>query len=181
LRNLNAIQRDQGITRITENTFSRGSYGNDMPSIITPFQHTSNTEAIRRINPNWENKSNYPKHDYEAFPEPLSEINECLVKLDPTVPTGLKYMSTGERQALYKNNGSKREFIPKNTWKALESLFALDFLEDIQKESDAISKLGLFDYVKVPANNQKEVISSESFSTLNGMLQNKKLIMLKHD
>jgi hypothetical protein len=60
-------------------------------------------------------------------------------------------------------------------------LFALDFLEDIQKELDAISKLGLFDYVKVPANNQKEVISSESFSTLNGMLQNKKLIMLKHD
>jgi hypothetical protein len=161
---LNAIQRDRGkgIPLITESTFSSGTYGNDMPSIIPSFQHISLTEAIRRKNPNWKNTSNYPEHDYESFPEPLSEINECLVKLDPTVLTGLMYMSTAERQALHKKitAANRRDFIPKNIWKALESVFALDFLDAIKKELDAISKLGVFEYVKVPANKQKEVISS---------------------
>ena len=161
-KKLAEINREQPIPLITEQTFHKGVYGNDLPSTIPSFQHISINELIKTKNPNWVNESGYSGDDCRDYTEPLSEINECLVKLDPAVITGLKHMSTGERKKLRNKitASNRKDFIPKNAWKALQSVFALDFVEAIQIELDAISKLGTFEYVEVPKIKQNEIISS---------------------
>ena len=146
---------------ITEKTFEKGTYKNELPSIIPSFAHVSMDELIRSRLPKWKNESGYDGSDINNFDEPLSEINQCLVKLDPAVITGLKHMSMGEREELRKKltAANRRDYIPKNAWKALEGVFAHDFVDAMSKEFASISKLGVITVAEVPADKVNEVIT----------------------
>ena len=152
---------------VTEKTFAKGKYSDTIPTIIPSFQHISINQLIQSMekgggkNPNWENKSKYDGDEMYNFDEPLSEINQCLLKLDPAVLTGLKHMTEAERGELRTKitAANRRDFIPANAWRALDSVFALDFVDAMEKEFASISKLGVLSYELVPKHKINEVVT----------------------
>ena len=152
---------------VTEKTFAKGAYADSLPNVIPSFQHMSINQLIQSMdtgggkNPNWENKSKYDGDEMYTFEEPLSEINQCLLKLDPAVLTGLKHMTEAERGELRTKitAANRRDFIPANAWRALDSVFALDFVDAMEKEFASISKLGVLSYEVVPQHKINEIVT----------------------
>ena len=83
---LNAETESDSIPIVTEKTFAKGAYADSLPNVIPSFQHISINQLIQSMdkgggkNPNWENKSNYDGDEMYNFEEPLSEINQCLLR-----------------------------------------------------------------------------------------------------
>jgi hypothetical protein len=152
---------------VTEKTCAKGEYPDTLPNVIPSFQHISINQLIQSMekgggkNPNWENTSKYDGDEMYNFKEPLSEINQCLLKLDPAVLTGLKHMTEAERGDLRTKitAANRRDFIPANAWKALNSVFALDFVDAMEKEFASISKLGVLSYEVVPKHKINEIVT----------------------